>query len=281
MALLLPSAILVVLSTIISIYTKKTINKGIHPLVLLTFSSILVGLFLLPLFYTVPIPHIKIILIISLASISHFFAALLINKSLQISELSFITSFTSLAPIFGLFFAIIFFNDYPTFAGLIGVFIIVIGALALYKTENNLYSAKPIFFRIAGAMFIALSASIIKISLRNINYLTSTILFWFFLALFSTPILMFFIQHNKKHITAIKRNIVLLIVVSVLAVAISILTIYLYSKLRIGYVFAFLQLAIILQIILSKKMLGESRYSRRIIPAVIMILGMIMIFYWG
>ncbi|RJP46789.1 MAG: DMT family transporter [Armatimonadetes bacterium] len=283
MTVVLPLAVLIVLSAILSIYSKKTLNNGIHPLVLLTFSSILVGLFLLPIIYiwAEQIQNIRIIFLIAIASGFHFLAALLINKSIQLSELSFITAFTSFTSIFGLLFSIILFKDYPTFAGLLGVLIIVSGAFLIHGPERNIQNIKPIFFRIIGSMFIALSAAVIKISFKDLNYIISTGLLWVFLALFSAPVLICFVKNNKKHREILVKNLNLLILVSFLAISVSVLTIYLFGKTNIGYVYAFLQLSIIFTILLSKKMLNEIKYARRIIPAIVMILGMIIIYYLG
>jgi len=280
MTLFFPIVSLIVLSSATSLYTKRVLNK-VHPLILLTFSGIFFGLFSCFFLFTEPILNIKIVELLIFASSLHFLGALLINKSIQISELSFITSFTSFASIFGIIFSIAFSGDYPTLAGLVGVLLIMFGTFALYKTENNPNCIKPILFRIAGIIFISLAAVVLKMTFQSIGYFMSTLFFWLFLGLLSVPTLAIFVWNKNAYRKTIKENFALLVVVSVFAISVSALTIYLFNKTNVGYVFAFSQLSIILTIVLSGNMLNEKKYSTRIIPAIIMIPGMIVIYYLG
>ncbi len=279
MAVLMLLIILIILNSVLSIYTKKILNKGIHPLLLLSISGISIGIISMPFIYSrFSLPALLISFLL-LAALLRVLAAWNLNISTKLSEVSFITPFSTFASIFGIIFGAILLRDYPTVYGVFGIALLFIGSFLLFRLEKP-FPYKAVGYKILGTLFIALSAIALRHTLKFTDFISSTMFLWFFLGLLSIPIA-FFMLKRAPHRKAVKRTKSLMVIIIILALVVSLLQIYLFSQLQVGYVFGFLQVGLLLNVALAGKFLNEKNFTRRILPTIFMVLGVVLIYYLG
>lgn len=267
-------------SSLLSIYSKKVLNAGLSPVLLLVLSAIAGGIFFLPSVIIRPVGLTYVLFLLLLAALLRFLATVNLNVSIKLAEVSFISPFASFSSVFGIVFGIIFLEDHPSIYGLLGVALIIVGSLLLYKGErvNNL---KAVTLRLIGVMLIALSAILLRRVLQETDFIVSTAYLWVFLGALSTPVLLFTKKKDPGQRQAITRTQPVLIIVFILAITVSLLEIFLFSVMQVGYVFAFLQAGLLVKMFLAGRMLYEKGFVRRFFPAVLVISGAILIFYLG
>ena len=272
---------LVISSSLLSIYSKKVLNGGIPPTLLLYISATIGGLLFLPLAVLSPLPPSNTVFTLILAAILRFFAALLLNYSIKLTEVSFIAPFSSFHSVFGILFGILFLSEYPTFSAIIGILLIIISSFFLYRfdVKERHVNAKAIILKLVGIALIVLSAVILRSVLLGIGFAISVAYMWIILGVMSLPFLIHIYFRNPAVVNIVKESKSNLIVLIIFALSVSLLEIFLFSKIQVGYVFAYTQVGLLMTVILADKLLGEKRAFKRIPTIILSIVGAAFIFF--
>lgn len=271
----------VISSSLLSIYSKKVLNDKIPPSLLLYISATVGGLLFLPLVALSPLPPNHIIFALISAAILRFFAALLLNSSIKLAEVSFIAPFSSFHSVFGILFGALFLSEYPTFISLVGIMLVVIASFLLYESDKKerRVNAKAIILKFTGMALIVLSAIILRNVLWEIDFAISVAYMWIILGAMSLPFLCYTYVKNPlliKFTQATKLN---LIILMIFALSVALLEIFLFSKIQVGSVFAYTQVGLLITVILAGKLLNEKKIFKRMPAIVLSIVGAALIFF--
>ena len=263
--------------------------RGLHKLntnVKLALYSLITLPFLLFgfLFYEIPVVSLKFYIIVIINVFIWIVGIFLLMKSLEKSDLSISIPMLSFTPIFLLFVSYILLGEFPSFQGLVGIFIIVIGSYILNISSINsgfFGPIKSIFdkkgFRMLGVAFLfSITASLAKIGIQ----LSNPAYFIFMHYLFASVILviLFFNKLNENK-NQIKLNFKYFLIIGI-AVAFSELFIATAYKIAIiPYVISLKRTSVIFSVLLGYFFLKEKNFKQAIIGSVIMFIGAALIIF--
>ncbi len=190
----------------------------------------------------------NLILIIFFAGIFAVIAFYFYLVAVRSAEISRVSSFLSITPIFVLFFAFVFLGERLTSLNYFGIVLLVFGSflISLKKNSHSKYNISKAFFIILlASLFYALRDVIVKFASLNISIWS--VMFWLGLGICFTSVFMFIKHHphlRKKAVKGIRHLIFIRIISSIslliFLVAVSLASVSLVSalvKLQILLVF--------------------------------------------
>lgn len=204
-------------------------------------------------------------------------------KALQGGDLSILGPINSYKSVVGIIVGIFLLGEIPGIWGVIGIALIVWGSYFVLDTMGERFSFavfrnKEIRYRILAMVLTAIEAIFIK---KIIIYSSTTISFimWcWFGALFSFLLLFAFRVNLFKEIKNVKavyipRYIYLIICIGVMQYT----TNYVFDHMNVGYALALFQLSTIVSIFLGYRIFKETDIRKKLLGAVIMIAGSVLI----
>lgn len=205
-----------------SLFDKFILSHELKdPLLAATVSGIVsMPIFVLPalLLKSTILISFNLILITFFAGIFAMIAFYFYLVAVRREEISRVTSFLSITPIFVLFFAFVFLGERLSSLNYFGIILLVFGSflISLKKNTSSKYRFHQAFLiLIFASMFYALRDVIMKFASINVSVWSS--MFWLGLGIFFTSIFMFSKHHphlKKKSIKGIKHLIFVRIVTS-------------------------------------------------------------------
>jgi|GEM_PF-4417013 len=280
--LLLAVLFSILVASTLSIYLKKILRSGVSALLLMSFSSVVGGLLLVPVLVVYPIRiDWNSFLLLFTVAVLRFASAWPINQSLKLADASFIVQFSSAQVIFSILFGALFLSEFPNVYGLFGVALIIFGSILLTRSPSPDFWRKAVVLRLIGDVILAGSAVLLKVGLRSNDPLSVGLLFWLIAGLLSLPIVFQIVVSSCDQRAAIKKNFFELFLISLLAVSCFLLQLYLFARIQVGYVFALLQMGLLVNVFFAGAFLREKKFSRRILPTFFIVCGAIVIYYFG
>ena len=204
-------------------------------------------------------------------------------KALQRGDLSILGPINSYKSVVGILIGIIFLHEIPSVWGIVGIVLIIYGSYFVLDTMKerfswNLLRNKEIQYRIGAMILTAIEAVFIK---KVILYSSTTVsfIFWcWFGAFFSFVLLFFFKVRLIKEIKQVKLHHLLTYVFLVLSIGtMQYTTNYVFSHMNVGYALALFQLSTIISIFLGYRIFKEQNIKKKLLGAVIMIAGSVVI----
>jgi drug/metabolite transporter (DMT)-like permease len=200
-------------------------------------------------------------------------------KALQKGDLSILGPINSYKSVVGILIGIIFLHEIPNFWGVIGVALIIYGSYFVLDTMEEHFSwtllkNKEIQFRIWAMILTAIEAIFIK---KVILYSSTTISFFFwcwFGAFFSFILIFIFKVDFWKELKHVECNHLPIYVLLVLCIGtMQYTTNYVFSHMNVGYALALFQLSTIVSIFLGYRIFKEQNIKKKLIGAIIMVIG--------
>ncbi|MDI6644318.1 MAG: EamA family transporter [Methanobacteriaceae archaeon] len=242
-------------------------------------------LFLLPLIIFIGIPKIgpNFCMALIIGGSLNIITTLLYMKALKYSELSISVPMLAFTPLFLLITSPIILGEFPSFIGLIGIFLIITGSyvLNIQQWKEGYLEPFKCLLREKGPKLMLLVAFIWSITANfdKVGLINSSPIFWvvvmnFFIAVFTLPLMIGSYQKNPRSTNLKKRNMILMGFFSALT---SIFQIYAISLTLVPYVIAVKRTSSVLGVLWGKLIFKEKRIKEKLVGATIMVIGVFII----
>ncbi len=202
-------------------------------------------------------------------------------KAVNIGELSVIGPINSYKSVISLIIAFFLLGEIPTFYGIIGIILIIIGSRYIFledgsKFSLNILNRKDIQLRFLAMTLTGVEAVILKkiILISSVEICYS---FWCFMGLFWSVILL--ILSKKQYFIKNIKNLFLILIISICLGLMQYSTNYVFEKMHVGLALAIFQLSSIVTIIFGYKFFHESNLKTKLIGCIIMIIGSCFIIF--
>ena len=207
----------------------------------------------------------------------------LLIKATQISNLSVSIPMLSLTPLFLVLTSYIMINELPTFYGLIGIFLIVMGIYIIHIKDykkgflgplKDLAKDKGSIYAIAVAFIWSITTNLFKIGGTGSNPLFYASAVYLFISIVMLPLA--FIKFKEK-IREVKANFNLLMLLGVLSAFITATAAYAILVATASYVIALKRSSVIFSVVIGFVLFEEKGFKQAIIGATIMVIGAVLI----
>ena len=204
-------------------------------------------------------------------------------KALQGGDLSILGPINSYKSVVGILIGIVFLHEIPSIWGIIGIALIIYGSYFVLDTMKERFSwsllkNKEIQYRIWAMILTAIEAVFIKKVILYSSTIVSFIFWCWFGAFFSFVLLFFFKVRLIKEIKQVKLHHLLTYGFLVLSIGTMLYTTnYVFSHMNVGYALALFQLSTIISIFLGYRIFKEQNIKKKLLGAVIMIAGSVVI----
>ena len=204
-------------------------------------------------------------------------------KALQGGDLSILGPINSYKSVVGILIGIVFLHEIPSIWGIIGIALIIYGSYFVLDTMKERFSwsllkNKEVQYRIWAMILTAIEAVFIKKVILYSSTIVSFIFWCWFGAFFSFVLLFFFKVRLIKEIKQVKLHHLLTYGFLVLSIGtMQYTTNYVFSHMNVGYALALFQLSTIISIFLGYRIFKEQNIKKKLLGAVIMIAGSVVI----
>jgi len=270
--------IIIIFSAMCHAVWSAIIKSSSNPLSLMGITSALELLIFLPLTFYVPFPSVEIWYLLFATIFIHVLYRLNVIYSYKFGDLSFVYPIArGGSSLLIAIISILFLQNSINFFGFLGVLIVCIG-LFLISVSSKIKFNKPAFFlAVSTAIFITTYTLIDGIGVRSSENAFSYI-FWL-IALNGVPILIISIFSKnglrKKESYSIKAG----IAAGIFATLSYALVVWSMQFIEIAYVSGIREVSIVFATIIGMLFLSEKYASKRIIPSILIALGIATVYF--
>ncbi|AFY55889.1 putative membrane protein [Rivularia sp. PCC 7116] len=272
------------LESLRDIFNKKTVSV-IDEYILVFSFNLLTAIFASPLLFFNDIPALGDNFFYALIAIGVFntIAFVLFFKAIKASDLSIVAPITTLSPIFLLITSPFIVGEFPNAIGILGIFIIVIGAYVLKfqdKTSGYLAPFKSLFKETGSRLMFgvvlvwSITANVDKIGVQNSSPIFWTITAHLSVALFILPIVFLNSKPNIQNIKSNFKNLILIGFINTLAILCQMSALQLAL---VSFVIAVKRTSALFNVLWGWLIFKEQGIKERIAGSMIMILGVVVI----
>jgi uncharacterized membrane protein len=272
------------LESVRDIFNKKTVSQ-IDEYILVFSFNLLTAIFAFPLLLFNEIPNLGNNFFYALIAIGIFntIAFLLFFKAIKASDLSIVAPITTLSPIFLLITSPLLVGEFPNFIGILGIFIIVIGAYVLKfqnKSQGYLAPFKSLFKETGSRLMFgvvlvwSITANVDKIGVQNSSPILWTITAHLSVAIFILPIVFWKSKINIQNIKSNFRNLILIGFINTLAILCQMSALQLAL---VSFVIAVKRTSALFNVLWGWLIFKEQGIKERIVGSIIMIVGVVVI----
>ncbi len=263
---------------------KKNL-QNINQYVLSTGVFLIASIFLLILSSLRGFPEIGHFFYLSvfITGILNVIAAILYFKALKTTDLSLSIPLLSFTPVFLILTSYLLLKELPGLFGIFGIFLIVIGSYVLNTTKNNRKMLAPIksvinnrgaLYMLIVAFIFSITSNFDKLVVKNSDPIFSSAIVFLFLGVSFLIISLFKAKkeliNSKKYLS---KFLIVGIILSMVAISINIA----FTMQIVPYVISLKRLSILFSVFYGGLLFKEKNILRRIIGAIVMILGVILI----
>ena len=254
------------------------LKNSINGLAIMGMTSIIEIIIFFPLVFTVPFPTIDIWYFIIATTLLHGFYRYSVVISYQYGDLSFVYPIArgGSCLIVGLVSLLFIYSDISLF-GVIGILVICFGLFMISFLTTKRFNKSAFIIAVTTAILIAAYTLLDGIAVRKTEN-AFTFIFWMLL-LNGIPILLYaLISKNglrKKNSYALIDG----VVAGVLAILGYGLVVWSMQFIEIAYVSSIREVSIVLATILSVYLLKEKDAKKRIMPSIIIVMGVALVYF--
>lgn len=213
--------------------------------------------------------------LVILAGILCTLGSICLIKALQCGEMSILGPVNSYKCVVGLILGFLFLKEIPSFAGLVGVALIIWGSWFIFDTVQEgfslaLFRRKDIILRFCALFFSGCEAVVLKKIITMSSAFESFIL-WCFTGFIFTVVLMFIHRVQFKIFNLKNINTCFLIAICLGIMQLS--TNIVFEHINVGLSLALFQLSSLVAVIFGYKIFHEKHFLKKLLGSVIMILG--------
>jgi len=279
-------ALRIISNPLANVFQKQLTAAGNHPLIVNFLTYFILSLFCAVALFFLKIPtlHSGFWLYAILGGITGALGNGFLVKALQMGDLSVLGPINSYKSLVGIIVGIFLLSEIPNLWGLLGVVLIIYGSYFVLDTTDTRFSWKllekpEIRFRIWAMVLTAVEAVFVKKVILASSTAVAFMSWCIFGALFS----FFFLFFNRLNMpTAFSKTVhpkylgkFLLLVTCVGTMTFT--TNYVFDHMQVGYALSLFQLSTIMSILFGYKFFSEKEIGKKMVGAVIMIAGSVMI----
>ncbi|MEO1428344.1 MAG: EamA family transporter [Cyanobacteria bacterium J06633_8] len=272
------------LESLRDIFNKKAAST-IDEYILVFSFNLLTAIFAFPLLFFNHIPTFgnQFLYAVIAIGILNTVAYLLFFKAIKASDLSIVAPITTLSPILLLITSPFIVGEFPNAIGILGIFIIVIGAYVLkfhHKTSGYLAPFKSLFQETGSRLMFgvvlvwSISANVDKIGVQNSSPILWTITAHLSVAIFTLPIVFLNSKPNIQNIKSNFRNLIIIGFINTLAIICQMSALQLAL---VSFVIAVKRTSALFNVLWGWLIFKEQGIRERIAGSIIMILGVVVI----
>nr|WP_222840108.1 EamA family transporter [Flavihumibacter stibioxidans] len=204
-------------------------------------------------------------------------------KALQTGDLSVLGPINAYKSVVGLVVAVFLLGEIPSLWGILGIAMIISGSYFVLDTLEEKFSwallkRKEIQYRIWAMVLTAIEAVIIKKIIRHSNPEIAFVMWCWFGTLFAFVLMIAYRLRIVKELSSIKprhlsRYLLLILCIGTMQLT----TNYVLDNIPVGYALSLFQLSTIVSILLGYKIFREKDIRKKLLGAVIMISGSVII----
>lgn len=253
----------------------KNSNNG---LAMMAITSIIEIIIFFPLVFTVPFPTIDIWYFIIATTLLHGFYRYSVIASYKYGDLSFVYPIARGASclIIGLVSLLFIHSDISLF-GIIGILLICFGLFMISFLTTKKFNKSAFIIAITTAILIATYTLLDGIAVRKTEN-AFTFIFWMLL-LNGIPMLIYALISKNGLGKKNSYNLIDGIVAGVLAILGYGLVVWSMQFIEIAYVSSIREVSIVLATILSVYLLKEKDAKKRIMPSIIIVMGVTLVYF--
>jgi drug/metabolite transporter (DMT)-like permease len=280
----------VLASPLVNVFQKKLTNREVSPELIVAASYLFFVLLSIPVFiYEQPFDMpVEFWVFISLLGIFDVFGNMFLVKSLKTIDLSVFGPMNAYKPVFAIIFSTLILGEIPSLAGVVGVCVIILGSYFLSVQPGSKQNRIKNTFKSRGIMYrflaIALTA-IAAVFSKKVILLSSpliTLIYWSVIGLPFSVILLLKTKPNwKNEISHISNSKWLFGLLFFSFLALQLLTLLTFEKVFVGYSLALFQLSSLISVFFGFHFFKERNLKYRLIGALIMVLGALLIMIYG
>lgn len=241
--------------------------------------------FLLIIFLFIEIPSLDSTFFITLLLLLplEITALILYVKAIRISPLSLTIPFMAFSPLFIILTAFIVLGEMPDRSGIIGIFLIVIGAYLLNIKEQKKGFLEPFkaigrekgsIFMIIVALIYSITATLGKVAILHSSPIFFGVLYPFILTIILTPIVWFNIEGNIGQVFTRPLIFLMIGLSSALMIIFHFLAI---SLTEVAYMISVKRTSLIFSVLYGKLLFNEEEISGRLLGSSVMLIGVLII----
>ncbi len=212
--------------------------------------------------------------------------------ALRSTDISVFGPLNALRPILALLFGWVFLSEVPSAMGLAGVAVTVVGGVILFSEDSAVSSSaskravpgvwKAISLRTLGLSLGVVGAVYLKRA-AAVSSAEATVAGWILCGLIVLIASGRFGVHPEtgSHFTALKAHWQWLVIHAVVFLSMQWLTVRIFQTTLLAYSFVFFQLGMVLQVFVGRCVFQERAFTRRLIAAMVMAAGSILILWKG
>ena len=253
----------------------KNSNNG---LAIMGITSIIEIIVFFPLVFVVPFPTIDIWYFIIATTLIHGFYRYSVVLSYQYGDLSFVYPIArgGSCLIVGLVSLLFIYSDISLF-GVIGILVICFGLFMISFLTTKRFNKSAFIIAVTTAILIAAYTLLDGIAVRKTEN-AFTFIFWMLL-LNGIPILLYALISKNGLRKKNSYNLIDGIVAGVLAILGYGLVVWSMQFIEIAYVSSIREVSIVLATILSVYLLKEKDAKKRIMPSIVIIIGVTLVYF--
>ena len=209
--------------------------------------------------------------------------------ALRGTDLSIFGPLNALRPILALFFGWFFLAENPTPVGMLGVAVTVAGGVILFSGGAGEHPAKsrasiwkPLLLRTLGLSLGVIGAVFLKRA-AMVSSAEVTVAAWILCGLL--VLLLYAALRHRDALTtltpALTSHWKWLLIHSAIFITMQLLTIRIFQQTLLAYSFVFFQLGMVLQVFVGRIFFREPAFLRRLLAALVMALGSLLILWRG
>ena len=210
--------------------------------------------------------------------------------SLRITDLSVFGPLNAFKAILSMLFAAVLIHELPNIWGFLGVVVILGGSLLLAPSNSmggvdlsKLLRDRGVWYRLISLSLFAWGAVYLKLSVVT-GPIWFAFYFWALFGLLLSGVVFAFLRGKEKATICVKqlsKEKCSLLEVGVVNAVMQLSTLYVIGELLVGYALALFQLGMILQVVAGKVVFEEAHFKRRLFASLVMLIGSLVIVYWG
>ena len=208
-------------------------------------------------------------------------------KSLENGDLSVLGPINSYKALVGLVFGVFLLRELPTFVGVLGMLLIIVGSYFVLDTLKERFSFallknREIRYRFLALFFSALEAIFIKKVIILSSVFVAFVSWCAFGALFSFLLLKLRHIGLKQQCMLFKSGTLkLVLLLAFFVFLMQYMTNFVFSRMNVAYALSLFQLSALLSVILGYKIFKEKHIKKKLVGSVIMIAGAILIILYN
>ncbi|MEI7844319.1 MAG: DMT family transporter [Chloroflexota bacterium] len=276
-----------------NVFQKKLTSRSTDPLFVILVTHILLSLTILPvLYFLYPIQlsgdfwfNISVCAVLAIAGNT------LIVAALQSTDLSVLGPINAYKSIVSMLLGMLMLGEFPTLLGVVGMLMILSGSYFVIEKEagtsnknflGQFLSNKGIQLRFAALIFSATEAIFLKKALL----LSSPLITFVFWCILGVPIAALAVSVGRRgkiqeQLANLRQKASGFALLTLTTGLMQLSTLYTFGVLQVGYSLALFQTSTLLSVLFGYHFFQEKNIMRRLLGALIMILGAVLIVSFG